>query len=245
MTREFLTPSAKSLVPVLGLILLLGLGACAAPKQTPSAMPKLTPPPEVAPEASQNPGSLYSNSSGLLFEDTRARRVGDIVVVNIMETSSGEHEAETDASRETTTKYGVGAYFRNSTVAALPVGSTLGMGASVGTNPAVEANSSSELQASGSTSRNSELAASVAARVIKIMANGLLQVEGAREMRINEENQVLMVSGLIRPEDINPDNSIPSTRIADARIEYYGQGTLADKQKSGWMTRILDNIWPF
>jgi flagellar L-ring protein precursor FlgH len=70
-------------------------------------------------------------------------------------------------------------------------------------------------------------------------------VEGGREVRVNDETQIVVVRGIIRSRDIGPDNSIASTAMADARIELYGQGVLADKQKPGWLTRILDNMWPF
>lgn len=72
-----------------------------------------------------------------------------------------------------------------------------------------------------------------------------MQVEGAREIRVNEENQIIAVRGLVRPRDIQADNTVPSSYLADARIEYFGQGVLADKNRPGWLTRILDNVWPF
>ncbi len=67
----------------------------------------------------------------------------------------------------------------------------------------------------------------------------------ARETRVNDENQIIVVKGLVRPTDIDPDNSVPSTALADCKIEYYGEGVLADRQKPGWLSRLLDNVWPF
>jgi flagellar L-ring protein precursor FlgH len=72
-----------------------------------------------------------------------------------------------------------------------------------------------------------------------------MQVQGAREIKVNDETQYMVVTGLIRQRDIDSDNSILSTQMADSRIDYYGKGVLADKQKSGWLTRLLDIVWPF
>ena len=85
----------------------------------------------------------------------------------------------------------------------------------------------------------------MAARVIRVLPGGMLQIEGAREIRVNEETEYMVVRGLIRAKDVDAENSILSTQIADASIEYYGKGVLTDKQKPGWFTRLMDNIWPF
>jgi flagellar L-ring protein precursor FlgH len=73
----------------------------------------------------------------------------------------------------------------------------------------------------------------------------VMQVEGARRIRVNNETQILVVRGLVRQRDIAADNTVSSTALAEAQIEVYGEGVLADKQRPGWMTRVLDNIWPF
>ena len=85
----------------------------------------------------------------------------------------------------------------------------------------------------------------VAARIVRVLPNNVFEIEGGREVRVNDENQIVVLRGLARGRDIDADNSILSTKIADARIELYGEGILTDKQKPGWLTRIVDNIWPF
>ena len=70
-------------------------------------------------------------------------------------------------------------------------------------------------------------------------------LKGAREIRVNEETEYMVVRGMIRSKDVSADNSVLSTQIADASIEYYGKGVLADKQKPGWFSRLMDNVWPF
>jgi flagellar L-ring protein precursor FlgH len=72
-----------------------------------------------------------------------------------------------------------------------------------------------------------------------------MQVEGSRETRVNEETQIVTVSGLVRTSDVADDNSVMSTQMADARISYYGKGVISDKQRVGWFTRLMDNLWPF
>ena len=93
--------------------------------------------------------------------------------------------------------------------------------------------------------RSGQVTASIAARVTEVMPNGNLSIFGRRAMKVDNEVQYIMVSGIVRPEDIDSDNRVASTSLADSRIEYYGKGALADKQKSGWGTRIIDNIWPW
>ena len=109
----------------------------------------------------------------------------------------------------------------------------------------VEASSTSKFSSTGETKRENTVTATLAARVVSVLPGGVMQIEGAREVKVNNENQILVVRGLIRAKDVQPDNSIESSSIADAHIEYYGQGVLGDKQKPGWLTRLLDNVWPF
>jgi flagellar L-ring protein FlgH len=98
---------------------------------------------------------------------------------------------------------------------------------------------------SGSTARSGALTAYISARIIQIQPNGNLIIEGNREVRVNNDNQIITLTGEVRPRDISPDNTVQSTYIANARISYAGSGVLNDQQRPGWLARILDNIWPF
>ena len=98
---------------------------------------------------------------------------------------------------------------------------------------------------SGETSRDESMTASITARVIDVLPNGTLVIQGSREIKVNNENQRITLSGLIRPVDISPDNTILSSYVANARIEYSGSGSVSDKQRPGWLTRFVDFIWPF
>lgn len=235
------------------LIISLFIFACAPSQKKVAPVPALTPLPQEKIEVrDENPGSLFKEGeTNLLFVDSRARQVGDIVVVNIVETVSAKNKATTKSEKESSLNLGVTNLFGQQNMRAVPVGSVLGFGpnlgprAAVGSTPMVKASSTSKFDGSGETKRESDITASVAARVVKVLSNGLLQIEGAREIRVNGETQIIVVRGLARTKDIGADNSISSNYLADAKIEIYGEGILADKQKPGWLTRLLDNIWPF
>ena len=232
----------RTLTTGLGLVLLAG---CGAPKQDPSIMPPITPPQAyVDPEERyDNPGSLYqSGGADTLFSDTRAHRVGDIVMVKVVEINKAKNKADMDASKDNTNSYGVNAYFGKSNVGMLPGGG--GSKMPVG-GLGLDTTSSSKLTSTGETNRENTVTGTIAARVTRLLPGNLMQIEGAREIRVNGETQYMVLTGLIRPMDVAPDNSITSNRVADAQISYYGKGVISDKQKPGWFTRLMDNVWPF
>ncbi|OIO05082.1 MAG: flagellar basal body L-ring protein [Desulfovibrionaceae bacterium CG1_02_65_16] len=225
---------------VTAFLLLAVLGGCAA-EQKPMPEPVLTQLNNIEPEPVNNPASLFeAGQSDFLFDDNRANKVGDIVMVSVTETTTGKHKANTTATKTNANTYTLtakpgGIYKTASGV----VPGALGLGAGVNTT------SDSSLTATGETKAESNLTAIVATRVIRMLPGKVMQVEGARQIRINDETQILVVRGLVRQRDIDSKNSVPSSALADARIEVYGQGALSDKQRSGWLTRLIDNVWPF
>jgi flagellar L-ring protein precursor FlgH len=215
------------------------LNGCNGAERTATLMPPMVAP-QVYTEPEErvtNPGSLYSEaSSSYLFDDNRARKVGDIILVKIVETSKAKHKADTKADRESTNNIGVTAAFgKNSLTSLIPVGP----------NPVVQTSTRTEHEATGETKRENYISATMGARVVQVLPNGVMQVQGAREIKVNDETQYMVVSGLVRQRDIDQDNAVLSTQMADSRIDYYGRGVLADKQKGGWLTRLLDMVWPF
>ena len=104
---------------------------------------------------------------------------------------------------------------------------------------------SNNFSGAGTSDRSGQVTASIAARVTEVLPNGNLSVFGRRAMKVNNEVQYITVAGVVRPQDISATNRVQSTSLADSRIEYYGKGALADKQKPGWGTRIIDNLWPW
>ena len=234
----------RQLVKMALLALSLGamLSGCNASSNQPTPMPTLTPVQKYTePEEKYgNPGSLFSQAnSTLLFEDSRARRVGDIVLIKIVENTKAKHKADTSAEKETGLTLGVGAFMGQSEIG---IGKYKG---SIGTNPMVSAKSISDHTATGETKRENYVTTTIGARVINVLPNNILQVAGAREIRVNDETEYMVITGLVRTSDVLSDNSVLSTQLAESNISYYGKGVLADKQKPGWLTRLLDNIWPF
>ena len=229
-------------LPARGILcaVILTLAGCTAAEQKPTIIQPATQPMayrEPAPTYS-NPGSIFNDGDAqFLFDDHRAKRVGDIVMVNVVESASAANEATTDTNRDSNSEYGVSALFGRTSI---PL-----FGGNVGSTPVLGTNTKKEFSADGSTTRNNKVTATVAARVVNVLPDGLLRIEGARQTKVNNETQYLVVAGLIRSRDVASDNSVLSTQIADAQISYYGEGVIADKQKPGWLTRLLDNIWPF
>ncbi len=220
----------------------VSLIAGCAPKYQEQPMPILTPPVYEEQNPAANPGSLFdTNRSEFLYDDNRATRVGDIVLVKVAENSSSRIKSETKAKKDNTVTYGVTAMPETGLIGSIPLAATLGAKSGM----SIDAKSLSDLKSNGETKNESDFEATVATRIVRRLPGNLLQVEGARRIRVNHETQFLVVRGLIRQRDIQSDNTISSTSLAEAQIEIYGQGVLTDKQRPGWLTRILDNVFPF
>lgn len=217
----------------------LVLGGCRTTSKPPIPSAVVTPPPQERVAPASNPGSLYDpDGATTLFADARAKRVGDIVLIKVVETTLATNKATTTADKENTIDLGVSAFLGKDELPLIP-------GAEVGTDPMIAARSKSEFEGDGETKRESSIMTTVAARVTRVLGGGLMEVVGARETRVNGETQIVLVQGVARDRDIDADNTIRSTSLAEARIELYGEGILAEKQRPGWLARVLDNVWPF
>lgn len=175
-----------------------------------------------------------------LFKDLRAYQVGDLVTVNIVETSRASKKADTKTARQSSINAGI--------INALgwegKVGK-IGVPAEFDNVAMFKASMKNDFSGSGETSRNETMTASITARVMEVTPNGNLFIKGTRHVKVNNENQIITLTGMIRPVDISPDNTLLSSYIADARIAYSGKGVVSDKQRPGWLMRIVDHVWPF
>jgi flagellar L-ring protein precursor FlgH len=190
------------------------------------------------PSARPSNGSLYSDAVGGLLEDTRAVRVGDFVVINIDESADAEGASTTNLSKDSSGSGGADAL-----VGIIPA--LKKAYPNMDPTKLFDYASSGAFKGEGDTARKGVLTGHMAARVVRDMPNGDLFLEGTKVVLINNEEYHLYVSGLVRPTDIAQDNTIASTRIADAQIEFTGRGDIADQQRKGWGARVLDTLNPF
>jgi flagellar L-ring protein FlgH len=185
-------------------------------------------------------GSLWmeGGTTSALFADRRAALPGDVLTVTVVEEAKAKKTASTSTKRSSSTDANVNALLGlvSSVTAANPdMGTTLGVGA--GTD--------NSFDGEGSTLREGTLETTLTVRVMQVLPNGHLVISGTRTLKVNNEVQVLAMRGVVDPRDIAVDNSVLSTKVADAQIEFFGQGVIGDKQHPGWLQRGMDWIWPF
>jgi flagellar L-ring protein precursor FlgH len=224
------------LIVALGLLWSAVFVGCqsAAPVHSKAVATPLPPPKTV--------GSLWQEENGraYLYEDLRAMRVGDILTIKIVEKHSGSKSADTKAERESTIENGLS----GSGVGYLGIpGFRLGAEAMRGLG--VDAGAKSKFDGKGATSRADTLTGTISAMVTEVLPNGDLRIEGSREVTVNSERQMMKIAGIVRRVDVDTKNTVLSTAIAEARIEYSGLGVVDDVQRPGWLVRILDWIYPF
>lgn len=202
------------------------------PGYKPVQMPM--PKPEVA---SYNANSLWRNGSRAFFRDQRAAKVGDIMTVTVNFTDKANIANETQRSRKNSDDSGITDF----------AGSKLltGDAAKVLPGRILTTDSTSSSDGKGSVQRQEALQTSVAAVVTQVLPNGNLVVEGKQEIRVNFEIRELIVAGIVRPEDIQSDNTIDSSKIAQARIAYGGRGQITDVQQPRYGQQVMDVLLPF
>jgi flagellar L-ring protein precursor FlgH len=211
------------------------LAAVDNPTAKPGYKPVQMPMPAAQP-ASYNPNSLWRNGSRAFFKDQRAHQVGDILTVKVNITDKANIANDTKRSRANTEDSGVDNFFGKSKLpilnSALPTRIFTG-------------DSTSSSEGKGSVDRSEALSTNVAGVVTQVLPNGNLVIEGRQEIRVNFEIRELIVAGVVRPEDIESDNTIDSSKIAQARIAYGGRGQISDVQQPRYGQQVLDVILPF
>lgn len=190
------------------------------------------------PVANYASGSIWQASSGSVFEDFKARRRGDILTIVITETASASKAAKTDTSRGSTVNAGIPNFMGLEKVGLLK--NNIG-----DLSKLINASVDSTYKGSGSTSRQENLNATIAARVLEVYPNGNLMIEGRRSIRVNNEDQEIILEGFVRTRDISANNTVNSVNVADAKISYAGRGIVSDRQSPGWLMNIVDKVWPF
>ncbi|HEY2990923.1 MAG TPA: flagellar basal body L-ring protein FlgH [Candidatus Binatia bacterium] len=183
-----------------------------------------------------SPGSLWPRDDHVFFYgDVKARRVGDILTVRIVEAAEASNAADTDLSRKSSINAKVDSF----------LGAKRFLGFSPLSQPVVESSADNGHVGKGTTTREGKVTANITTVVTQVLPNGNLVIKGTRTVGVNHEEQLITLTGIVRQEDLARDNSVLSTQIADAHITLSGAGVVADKQRSGWGTWVFDWLWPF
>lgn len=180
-------------------------------------------------------GAIYREGFSMsLFEDLKARRIGDIITVRLAESTNASKNASTTTTKEST----------------VDIAAPIALGRGITRNgrdifeASVEANR--EFNGEGGSKQSNSLKGSIAVTVAEVLPNGNLVVRGEKVLTLNQGSEFVRFAGIVRPQDIAPDNSILSTQVADAQIIYGGTGAIADANAPGWLNRIFQSpLWPF
>ncbi|HCH24464.1 MAG TPA: hypothetical protein DE179_09245 [Oceanospirillaceae bacterium] len=212
------------------------LGACASkpmPVKTSDFSPVLPPVPI---EKTVADGSIYSGGiNDGLFGDRKAYRVGDIITIMLREKTMSQKSASNVTSRKS----------NNNALSATQIAKFGTPGGLLLPTDTTMGSTSIDNTGNGSTSQSNTLGGDISATVVRVLTNGNLIIRGEKMISLNDGNEYIQISGMIRSEDVQPDNTVLSKRIANAEISYSGDGDYVDATKAGWGTKLFYKIWPF
>lgn len=212
---------------------------------------------EVPPSKPPTPGSIWSGSTpsaSFMFFDEKARDIGDLVTVVIVEQTRAFGDARTETKSERTVSGTISSQVGFQKLISSPIrglmrifgfdepGTTVPEGTELNV---VDAQMDNDFKGDGLTSRSGKFTGVVTCRVIGVLPNGILHIRGRRSVVVNHEAQYIALEGLVRQEDLNIDNQVLSNSVAEMRLAYDGLGVLDDKQRPGWMARVIDWVYPF
>ncbi|MDR2015738.1 MAG: flagellar basal body L-ring protein FlgH [Azoarcus sp.] len=221
-------------VTFVAVILAMLVSSCAQVQPTPptAVHQPMTARPAAAPERVAN-GAIWQPGQGRsLLEDRRARYVGDVITINLVERTSAQKNANSSANRESRLGAGITAASGN-----LPLSGLAGLSAEAGTKSAFEGK--------GAAAANNAFNGTITVTVIDTLANGNLLVSGEKMLTINQGNEFIRFSGVVNANNISASNTVQSTQVADARIEYRGSGFVEEANSMGWLQRFFNFINPF
>ncbi|UVE16390.1 flagellar basal body L-ring protein FlgH [Pseudomonas sp. LS44] len=226
-----------SLLPLLGVVLLAGCVAPPPKANDPYYAPVL---PRTPLPAAQNNGAIYqSGFDNSLYGDRKAYRVGDIITITLNEKTQASKNANSQLQKDSTANIGLTSLFGGGVSTDNPLtGGSLELGA--------EYSGSRDTKGDSKAGQSNSLSGSVTVTVSEVLPNGILAVRGEKWMTLNTGDELVRIAGLIRADDIATDNTVSSTRVADARITYSGTGAFADASQPGWFDRFfMSPLFPF
>ncbi len=192
-------------------------------------------------EVARSPNSLWTPGSKSFFKDQRASNIGDILTINVAVNDSASLQNSTNRSRNSSSSTNVNKLFGQEGKI-LPDGAAAAVGTAANLLDTV---SKPTYAGSGRISRNESINMKVAAVVTQVFENGNMLVIGRQQVKVNHEMRELLVSGVVRREDIHPDNTVSSDKLAEARISYGGEGHIHDAQRPRWGNMLVDALMPF
>ncbi len=205
---------------------------CSSLRGEPEPLPTRVTYGPAAPAAS---GAIFQSGREIAyFEDLKANRVGDILTIRLQEATQATKSSNTKTKKDSET--------------ALPAPTIAGRPVTVNGVEVLDMSIGGEREFSGegSSSQSNRLEGSITATVIERLPNGNLVIEGEKWLTLNQGDELIRVSGIVRPYDIAPDNTVGSDKIANARIRYSGKGALADSNRAGWLARFFNSpVWPY
>lgn len=225
---------------LLPLLAIAALAGCVSPPPKPDDPYYAPVLPRTPAPAAQNNGSIYqAGFENNLYGDRKAFRVGDIITITLNEKTQASKKASSDISKDSKNKLGLTSMFGSSLTTNNPVGSgDLSLSA--------EYSGNRESKGDSQAGQSNSLTGSITVTVADVMPNGIIAVRGEKWMTLNTGNELVRIAGLVRADDIATDNTVPSTRVADARITYSGTGSFADASQPGWLDRFfISPLWPF
>ncbi|HEK0298910.1 TPA: flagellar basal body L-ring protein FlgH [Pseudomonas aeruginosa] len=216
------------------------LGGCVNPPPKPNNPYYAPVLPRTPLPAAQNNGAIYqAGFEQNLYDDRKAFRVGDIITITLNEKTQASKKANSDIQKDSKTKMGLTSLFGSGMTTNNPIGGgDLSLSAEYG--------GSRDAKGDSQAGQSNSLTGSITVTVAEVLPNGILSVRGEKWMTLNTGNELVRIAGLVRADDIATDNTVSSTRVADARITYSGTGAFADASQPGWLDRFfLSPLWPF
>ncbi|RRN55394.1 flagellar basal body L-ring protein FlgH [Pseudoxanthomonas sp. SGNA-20] len=220
---------------VLALPAVLLLGGCAAAGDVRPYPPLAPIVPGMPAQAAPTPGAIYAGGQGLsLYGDRIARDVGDLLTITLVESTTAQTSATTQVSKDSELSTGVTSLFG---------GPVSFKGRDI---LSASANGERGFDGQGKSSQSNRLQGSVTVSVIQRLPNGNLVVQGQKNLRLNQGDELVQIQGIVRPQDISRDNTVPSSRVGEARIVYGGRGALAQSNAMGWLSRFFNSgLYPY